>query len=726
MRSSRPHGADVVRKELDDFGLAFPGEWRKAMDPELRGEAPSLTEFDPIFRPVQTRQEYVAKAIEKFLASGWKRATIDGEYWARRHYFSRGVTGFLGNLLYCGGRRRENERLPQLEIAMLGVGYDLGIPLYEWTGGPEQHRSAVQFTAFAMLANENNYGFSRNEHTVVPSVIGRLWACQWDLDWLSFSPVAQLSGEKRVFEGTWRATYRDGYPRGLSATGLAILWANAGPDDERHERALRYPYLSLATSSDQIRALTSADDNVLFVVDKLLEWFACGGEALERVRQYVEPCRPLDDEGFRYRHMYQDPACIRTGVARIQWAAIEEARRAGSLDEFERPEVLWRKYHHRMPSGPNGTFLSRSLDVGKIKGFPLRLYEEIVAGVTSYPRGISDENVWTYRDVAQSEALFFKEWDHANSHHAAIGLMSVFGKNWRWWPEFCVKKRRVGIHSATHWLPNWRLSGFDAYISKHRDAAIDDLAKIAVSWNNIEEADRGLPVKKLVIKIGMDVLANAGIHYESKAFAETVLRYQGVPQKEVYEECEGRWMTGIASIDREDIPHVVVNADGYRMYTVDREDPRGLLAGFVVPCCQHPGGAADSSAWYGATRPDSGFFFIEDPKGEVIAQSWAWVQYQEGRKVLVFDNIEAKGFDTPARAERIVAMYDAMGNELIGRMGIDEVRVGTGYVQGGILAMFKAKWTPAKTLTETPRTDYHLYSDARGHQFVIRSAEADA
>lgn len=70
-----------------------------------------------------------------------------------------------------------------------------------------------------------------------------------------------------------------------------------------------------------------------------------------------------------------------------------------------------------------------------------------------------------------------------------------------------------------------------------------------------------------------------------------------------------------------------------------RDDARGLFLGDLTDCCQYPGSAGQACAWAGHEHPSMGFFVVEDCDGEVVAQSWAWV---DARGRLCFDSVERK------------------------------------------------------------------------------------
>lgn len=97
---------------------------------------------------------------------------------------------------------------------------------------------------------------------------------------------------------------------------------------------------------------------------------------------------------------------------------------------------------------------------------------------------------------------------------------------------------------------------------------------------------------------------------------------------------------------QKNIPDITVSGDRFgmeraRFSMLAPDDPRGLLLGHYVDCCQHlvhqNGGSA---AYHGFTSQNGAFYTLETKKGEIIGISWVW-RGQDG--ALVFDSLETLG-----------------------------------------------------------------------------------
>lgn len=127
----------------------------------------------------------------------------------------------------------------------------------------------------------------------------------------------------------------------------------------------------------------------------------------------------------------------------------------------------------------------------------------------------------------------------------------------------------------------------------------------------------------------------------------------------------------------ETIPDVgVVKVDDYKMYRLQKNDPRGPILGKFVNCCQYIGGVGKTCAIHGTESPDGAFFIVEK-HGKVIAQSWAW----RLSDTVVFDNIETLSNDY---LDKIAVLYQKTADSLVGKLGINRIHVGSGYDDLGV------------------------------------------
>ena len=94
------------------------------------------------------------------------------------------------------------------------------------------------------------------------------------------------------------------------------------------------------------------------------------------------------------------------------------------------------------------------------------------------------------------------------------------------------------------------------------------------------------------------------------------------------------------------------------------------MLGLFTGCCQHLHGAAKACAKHGATRPEGAFYVLRRGK-RTLGQSWAWRK----NNTLVLDSWETAK-DSGKKYCAPVLMKAA--KDLVGRLGIAEVRLGTG------------------------------------------------
>lgn len=113
----------------------------------------------------------------------------------------------------------------------------------------------------------------------------------------------------------------------------------------------------------------------------------------------------------------------------------------------------------------------------------------------------------------------------------------------------------------------------------------------------------------------------------------------------------------------------------YVVQRLEDGDVLGPLLGFdnISYCCQHPWGAASSSAWHGHRSSNGGFWVLANVKtGQIVAQSHVW---REG-DVLVLDSLEARRENAELVAKVGPELYKAAAKSVIGRLGIRAVHGG--------------------------------------------------
>jgi uncharacterized protein YjbI with pentapeptide repeats len=195
-------------------------------------------------------------------------------------------------------------------------------------------------------------------------------------------------------------------------------------------------------------------------------------------------------------------------------------------------------------------------------------------------------------------------------------------------------------HDACIWLPvgsQQQLAGLGDYLLRHSDHNITDLEIIAKNWKDLKPEQKELSFEALVKELKKNEYPNA----KFAEFAHEAAKW-GISQEE-YPEMERRFLISqsVSSPFPLDKTWSVTGENGntYTGRFLPRTDARGIFLGQHSASCQHPKGVSAQAAWYGQERPNSGFFVVENEKGEIIAQSWAWVSDDGG---LCFDNVEAK------------------------------------------------------------------------------------
>ena len=264
-------------------------------------------------------------------------------------------------------------------------------------------------------------------------------------------------------------------------------------------------------------------------------------------------------------------------------------------------------------------------------------------------------------------------------------------------------------------------------------SSMDQLSKYGENWNDIWETFGCIPEERFPLlkksrstefiralrKIPADVdlgklsvaeivTLSARYLYENvKDMAVAAAAQAAGLDQQGFEAYQEYWMDRKIK-DCESIPYAgVVEVEGYRMYRLESDDPRGPLLGIFTNCCQHPNGAGATCAKHGMESPDGAFFVVEK-MGKIIAQSWAW----RNGKVVCFDNIEALSGDY---LPIVAKLYQQTADRLVGKLGITQVNVGGGYDDLGV----HKYWTHT-----TPRfSPTDCYSDAKSQYCIARKEE---
>ena len=147
------------------------------------------------------------------------------------------------------------------------------------------------------------------------------------------------------------------------------------------------------------------------------------------------------------------------------------------------------------------------------------------------------------------------------------------------------------------------------------------------------------------------------------------------------------------------------------------DDPRGMTIGHDTGCCMTMGGASDSCIRDGYLSDNAGFFALYEGNGQIVAQSYFYVN-PEHPDTVVMDNIES---NAGRGAEKIVALYrEYFRNYLLDQARKDpsfpirQVNIGTQY---GELVQPLVKMLPQTDIIRNPHGN--VYSDARYDQRLL-------
>ncbi|MEQ9116199.1 MAG: hypothetical protein RLN62_05340 [Rickettsiales bacterium] len=113
-------------------------------------------------------------------------------------------------------------------------------------------------------------------------------------------------------------------------------------------------------------------------------------------------------------------------------------------------------------------------------------------------------------------------------------------------------------------------------------------------------------------------------------------------------------------------------ASDYTLRLLDPDDPKGFYLGKLTNCCQSIDGTSKEVVEYGMTQRDSGFYVIEDKRGRVRGQGWAWIS--EDGKSIVIDSFEKA-------SPEVSVIFEVMLSKLRDRLleeGFENVFLGIG------------------------------------------------
>ncbi|MBS1957316.1 MAG: hypothetical protein JST89_24220 [Cyanobacteria bacterium SZAS-4] len=294
----------------------------------------------------------------------------------------------------------------------------------------------------------------------------------------------------------------------------------------------------------------------------------------------------------------------------------------------------------------------------------------------------------------------------------AAGLSALFGDQFQGWIDaqrtyHRTTEEAVGwILNATSWLdsatPKDR-QDLVSKLSKNPGAPIEELEMLARNWMQLSEAQRQQPFDDVIKTIRARTYPGA----EDLNFAAEAAKWGVLPED--YAKFEERYLA--AQETESPFPTDRVWESGnLKGHFIPRSDPRAIFLGPYTNCCQHPYDVGASCAWYGLESANSGFFVVEDAKGQIVAQSWAWESDDGG---LVFDNIESKGLND--RSPAVASIYQKAANDLSNQYW--EVTVGH---SSGDMKEPPPEWVDAGVNKLKPPSEYSGYTDS-AEQWVLAS-----
>ena len=169
------------------------------------------------------------------------------------------------------------------------------------------------------------------------------------------------------------------------------------------------------------------------------------------------------------------------------------------------------------------------------------------------------------------------------------------------------------------------------------------------------------------------------------------------------------------------IPDIAIDGEkfgisGANFHRLAADDIRGLFLGEMTNCCQSIGGIGESCAKHGFSSENGGFYVVENAKGRVVGQTWAW-RGQNGE--LVLDSLETLGKNI--KPEQWQKLTEAFKRSLARNRGdVTALHIGTGgATPSNLTQAFRKATIPAKPL------DHKGYNDSEEQVIVWRSRMAN-
>lgn len=170
---------------------------------------------------------------------------------------------------------------------------------------------------------------------------------------------------------------------------------------------------------------------------------------------------------------------------------------------------------------------------------------------------------------------------------------------------------------------------------------------------------------------------------------------------------------------RKRLPDIYIDGARFGMENVHlkllaSDDVRGLFLGELTDCCQSIGGVGGDCAKHGYTSKHSGFYVIENSKGQVLGQSWVW---RGDNDELCFDSLETLG--TRITGEQWSKILQEFATELEQQKDTHDVtslHIGLGGATPK--KALKQQFNTASSNKASPKK-YKGYRDSKDNQLMI-------
>ena len=242
---------------------------------------------------------------------------------------------------------------------------------------------------------------------------------------------------------------------------------------------------------------------------------------------------------------------------------------------------------------------------------PDALQVEVAENIAS----IKDEKPfeWAVKSVSKKIELLYKQFDF----DAKMTAFAWFTLGFKMASKLDYDTIYVVKRSSNHPEELRNMPNVVDWLSAHKGMSIDNITTVVANAHWLEPViSRSVNIKEI------KRLITESLAKSDKAKAEEEYNFK-------FDELEFM------------LPQTSVEAAGRKAYMLEAGDIRMFTIGYDTCCCQHMEGAGETAMMYGLLAPYGGFWVVEDEKTSTIkAQAEMWEGTLNGKRVLVFDNIE--------------------------------------------------------------------------------------